>query len=154
MRPSRPGISFGSKQAPLSEDQALLKTIKTYCNTLKCPVCSGQLDGLVRLDEQFGLMCVYDVNEYYMTINVVSNVPVVVSESVRIHCGKFQYLIKQTPRNTIITPQYVDSEGMVIVNNPKLVTPPPISFQQKIFNFQNLNREKLANKIKVLLVLQ
>lgn len=150
MKLKRPGITFAAKTAAIpSEAELFYKQNKAYYNTLKCPVCGGQLDGNAQSDN-FVLNCVYDKNEYLVHFNVINNIPVIINEEVRMNHNKHRFVIEQAEFTKIST-YNVDSEGWVIGILPARKA---LEFQGKLFNFQAINKEKLIKRLKIILVFQ
>lgn len=74
-------------------------------------------------------------------------------ETVILYEGRWQYRISQFEANTTeIYVSRVDAENRVIEDPDR---PPKVfKFQQKLFDFSKTNREKIANRVKTILVFQ
>ena len=135
---------------------------KRILNSLKCPVCSGQID-LIGYDsakqksKDVNFTCVYDPEHYAIWL-VHWDAPIRLEfERATVYEGRYQYQVTQQhylagfPINrTNITIREVDPEHRILDNNPtKLFT-----YQKHLFDFTKTNREKLVNRIKTILVFQ
>lgn len=116
---------------------------------LRCPVCRGQVEGIVSLH------CVYDKNHY-----VASSTPE--EEPFRINSEDVEFIDKSKlffisqrywtghvpVTQTSIVVQSVDAENRVIGEIGKLF------FNKILFDFQKTNKEKMLNRMRTILVFQ
>jgi hypothetical protein len=117
--------------------------LKVILNTLKCPVCGGQIDGLDRF------YCATNAEHYHVWFESDQIPYTIVAEKVIVYNGSHQYEIMQNTNSTTIYIWKVDAENRRIVGaNPSK----PLSFDKKLFNFSQINRERLMNKMKTILV--
>jgi hypothetical protein len=119
---------------------------KKILNSLKCPVCGGQIDGVKTL------YCAADQEHYYANIDDEAlPIFIIIKEIVKIYSEKYQFEIIQEKDSTAIYIWNIDKERRRIINKPN--PPKPIVFNKKIFNLSVYNN-KLINKIKTILVFQ
>jgi len=117
---------------------------KTILNSLKCPVCGGQIDGITKF------YCASNEEHYQVFFNGDTFPYIISSEKVIVYNGKHQYEIIQTINSTAIYIWKVDGENRRIID--KVNPPQPLVFGKKLFDFSKTNKEKLVNKMKTILV--
>jgi hypothetical protein len=138
------------------------KVAKLILNSLKCPVCGGQIDLLdwTKLeskpkDQNFS--CVYDP-EHFGIFLVHWEQPIrLEQERATVYEGKYQYRVIQyhyfggVPNCfTNIEIREVDPEHRV----KELIPIKEFHYQKHLFDFTKTNKEKLINRIKTILVFQ
>jgi hypothetical protein len=130
--------------------------IKAKLNSLKCPVCQGQVDVLdwrgPEGQPKFNYCCVSAWGHYRLLMNDY----IVQYETVVIYEGKHRYEIRQNlgdiPTFSGQTTIYicdVDAENRAISPKKKM-----FSTNKYLFDFSQTNREKMVNRIKTILVFQ
>jgi len=138
------------------------KVAKLILNSLRCPVCSGQIDlisytKLARKPSNQNFSCVYDP-EHYGVFLVHWEQPVRLElERATVYEGRHQFNVTQyhyfngQPAHlTSISIREVDPENRIIDN----VKPKEFHYDKHLFDFKKTNREKLVNRIKTILVFQ
>jgi hypothetical protein len=134
---------------------------KKILNSLKCPICGGQIDLLTykkpisSKGNNFG--CVVD-QMHYAIFFVHWEAPIrIEKETVMLYEGTKLYEVKQEHyflgRPVPCTDIYikpVDLENRVLDN----IKPKHFHFNKLLFDFTKTNREKLLNRIKTILVFQ
>lgn len=111
---------------------------------MRCPVCGGQIDGVSRFH------CATSMDHY--SIRFASDTwPIqIISEKVIVNSGSRQYEIIQAGDSTAIYIWDIDGDNNRIIkkDNP----PQPLIFGQKLFEFSKINKEKLINRVKTIIV--
>lgn len=137
------------------------KIAKAMLDSMKCPVCGGQIDlfdwarPVSKRGNNFG--CVRDNSHYGMYFNHWDQPPVILSETVSVIDVNRLYDIEQKhfmgtvpfPGTTILI-RDVDKEGRTIDGGRFK----RLSFDKVLFDFRTLNKEKVINKVKTILVFQ
>lgn len=135
---------------------------KALLNSLKCPICQGQVDLLDWKDRSDGMKynfcCSSNWEHYRLYFVHWELVPRIEYETVIVYEGRYQYRISQfapdkrfPSERTEIHTFEVDKENRIISSKDKKFLP-PISFEKKLFNFSQTNREKLMNRVKTIIV--
>lgn len=147
------------------------KAAKTFLNTIKCPICKSPVDLVdwkVRSDiRKYNFCCSSNWEHYRLFFVHWEAIYYVEYENVVVYEGKHKYDISQfynglgTSMTSMIqvpnqrTEIYlldVDPENRVIDNTEKKA--PKFSYNQKLFDFSQTNREKIINRVKTILVFQ
>ncbi|CAB4196845.1 hypothetical protein UFOVP1290_365 [uncultured Caudovirales phage] len=130
------------------------KVAKQFLNSLKCPICSAQIDMIkMRAIDFSNFACVndkYHYNLYYQYIQVPF---LVIQETVRIYDNNKLYEIFQScdgSLSTEITVKDVDKEYRVLDKKKTL----SFRYDKKLFDFSKSNRESILNRVKTILVFQ
>lgn len=137
------------------------KVAKLILNSLRCPVCRGQIDlfdwakPVSKKGHNFG--CVYDPTHYGIYF-VHWDIPIRIEKETAVVCDKsHQYEIEQTSYvsgqpflHTRIRMWDIDAEQRV-VNSGEFKD---FGFNKHLFDFAKTNKEKLLNRIKTILVFQ
>lgn len=143
------------------------KSAKLILNTLRCPICRGQIDLISymarRNPRPFNFCCANNHEHYGLWFIHWEQPPHIESERVIIYDNNFQYEIKVrhslpvtvsgsslTSPSTDIYVWEVDDENRVIDK----VTPKVFSYDKCLFDFRNTNRDKILARIKTILVFQ
>lgn len=134
---------------------------KKILNSLKCPICGGQIDLLSynkptsRKGNNFG--CVVDQMHYALFFVHWEDPVRIEKEVVWLYEGTYLYEVVQEHYflgrpipGTDIYMKPVDPEHRVLDN----VKPKYLHFNKILFDFTKTNREKLLNRIKTILVFQ
>ena len=126
--------------------------LKAFLNTLKCPLCDGQIEGTKVC------YCAYNREHYsfYCDWDTRHNIDY---ETVIIYEGRHKYDITQYHppfyhEITVITIYNIDAEYRVIEKKNGEKKTPPFTFDKKLFNFSQTTREKIVNRVKTILVFQ
>lgn len=138
------------------------KVAKQLLNSLRCPICSGQIDLLdwTKLeskpkDQNFS--CVHDP-EHFGIFLVHWEQPIrLEQERATVYDGKYRYRVTQyhyfndipNPR-THIEIREVDPEHRI----KELISMKEFFYQKHLFDFTKTNKEKLVSRIKTILVFQ
>lgn len=116
---------------------------------LRCPVCRGQVEGMVNL------YCVYDKNHYMANSTPTEEPFRINSEDVEFIDKSKLFFISQRywtghvpVTQTSIVVQKVDAENRVIGEIGKLF------FDKILFDFQTTSKEKMLNRMRTILVFQ
>lgn len=131
------------------------KSLKLFLNGLKCPLCKSPVD--ISSDKKYNFACASDFNHYRVSIPI-SNFydqdlpPFIQEEIVIMNDGKVQYGIQQKhicmhgESETSILIKKIDAEG-------RIVEPYIKKFESNkiLFNFQEVKKDKLINKVKMYL---
>lgn len=143
--------------------------VKAVLNSLKCPLCGGQIDlldwrSVKKTDPQYNYCCVADWQHYRLFIDSNKNPGFIEYETVIFYDGKYQYQIVQENRAqslisfpvTAIWLREVDAENRVLEkkDSRKKSLLPDFSFDKKLFDFSTTNREKVINRVKMIVVFQ
>ena len=120
--------------------------LKAFLNSIKCPVCGGQIEGVTRFH------CAFSKNHYNLNINTDVTPFEITYENVKINDGHKQYMVAQEPNKTEIYVFQLNGDYEVI--QPDKSKPYPIAgtFDKKLFNLTQTTREKLLNRIKTIIV--
>lgn len=129
--------------------------VKQMLNSLKCPVCKGQVDlmdyGNQTRNKKFNYCCVNNWEHYRLFFVHWEPVLRIEYEMVVLYEGRHQYSIWQFENNsTSIFISEVDAENRVLEN----VDATQFVYNKKLFDFSQTNREKLINRAKTILVFQ
>lgn len=120
--------------------------LKVFLNSIKCPVCGGQIEGVSTFH------CAFSKDHYRLYIEKDVRPIHVSAEYVRLNDGKKQFYIIQQENKTEIYVFKLNGDYQII-QTPKTEKPKdPIRFGSKLFDFKNTTREKLLNKVKTILV--
>jgi hypothetical protein len=139
------------------------KVAKLILNSLKCPVCGGQIDLLdwTKLEQKpkdQNFSCVYDPEHYGVWLVHWEHPIRLEFERATVYEGHHQYMVSQhhwmegvPHQRTTVLIRKVDPEHRILdTEKPKLFT-----YDQKLlFDFTKTNREKLVNRIKTILTFQ
>jgi hypothetical protein len=138
------------------------KIAKQILNSLRCPVCGGQIDliswtKLERKPKDQNFSCVYDP-EHYGIWFVHWEQPVRLEmERATVYEGSHQYQVFQQhwingarATSTKVVISEVDPEHRIIETKDKKV----FQYDKHLFDFTKVSREKLVNRIKTILVFQ
>lgn len=109
-------------------------------------MCGGQIEGTTKF------YCAFTKTHYNLNINSEVTPFEITSETVKVNDGRKQYMVHQTPDKTEIYLFQLDGDYRVIQPDKSKPYPMIKAFDKKIFNFSQLNREKLVNKIKTIIV--
>lgn len=152
--------SYGLEIIPLIYILILNPVAKKLLNTLKCPICGGQIDMLEHISNgkyrpNFG--CASNIEHFCIHI-VMEDPPIrIVTELVTAYSGKYKYdviqehsILDDTLASTKILINEVDMEHRIV--NPLISK--KIEFKKILFDFSKLDRKKLINRIKTILVFQ
>ncbi len=137
------------------------KAAKIILNSLRCPVCKGQIDlfdwakPVSKKGNNFG--CVYE-SKHYGLYFVHWEMPYrIEQEIVIVNDASHEYEIHQTSYvsgrpflSTQIRMWDIDPEGRVISSSEFK----DFNFNKHLFDFSKSNKEKLLNRIKTILVFQ
>jgi len=149
----RPKVKFTNKITVSNNVPSTNKDLKTYFNTLRCPLCNGQLDSISKL-ETVKLYCVSNFEEYICILNTTIYPPTFWWEEVSIYHGNNKYWIGQEYKNLdmkcSIQIRSIDKEGRVIEGS-KIKS---MVFKFKLFDFQSLDKNRILSKLKTILVFQ
>lgn len=137
------------------------KPAKLILNSLRCPVCRGQIDlfewaqPVSKKGHNFG--CVYDPLHYGIYF-VHWELPIRIEKETATVCDKsHQYEIEQTSyvsgrpfQHTRIRMWDIDPEGRV----PNTSQFKDFAFNKHLFDFTKTSKDKLLSRIKTILVFQ
>lgn len=118
--------------------------LKAILNYLKCPVCGGQIEGVSRF------YCAASRDHYNVRFGSDTAPYIIASEKVILSDGTRQYEIIQNANSTTIYVWKVNGDNIRIVD--KVNPPAPIVFDKKLFDFSQINKERLINKMKTIVV--
>lgn len=135
--------------------------VKRFLNSLRCPLCKGQLDLLDwsetrKKDTQYNFYCVYEPEHYAVWCLHWVIPPQIESERVILYEGEYQFVVSQQhhyqgPQTcTTIKMSQVDPENRVIEG----LAPKFFTYDKHLFDFTKTNKEKILNRIKTILVFQ
>jgi len=120
--------------------------LKALLNSMKCPVCGGQIDGVTKFH------CAFSKQHYSVVIDN-DNFPIrITHEYVRVNDGHKQYYIIQSENRTEINILQLNGDYEVIPPDKTQPAPKPFVYDKRLFVFSKTNREKLINKVKTILV--
>lgn len=134
---------------------------KKILNTLKCPVCGGQIDvfdwaekntkrgvnfGCAYNREDFGIFFVH----WEQPIRIEKEVAIVYEDKHQYEVIQEHYLFGGKVTNTLINIRDVDAENRVLDSSKTK----KFTFNKLLFDFSKTNRAKLVNRIKTILVFQ
>jgi hypothetical protein len=138
------------------------KAAKLILNSLKCPVCGGQIDLLdwTKLEQKpkdQNFSCVYDP-EHFGIYLVHWEQPIRLEfERATVYEGSHQYQVTQNhwlagfrTQRTVVLIREVDPEHRII----DTVKAKQFVYNKLLFDFNKTNREKLVNRVKTILVFQ
>jgi hypothetical protein len=107
----------------------------------------------------YNYCCVADWQHYRLFLNSNDRPGFIEYETVLFYEGRYQYQVSQSNQVNIfpITSIYlreVDAENRVIdkEENYKKPAVPDFSFDKKLFDFSQTNREKILNRVKMIVV--
>lgn len=138
--------------------------VKAALNSLKCPLCGGQIDLLdwkfsKRSGPQYNYCCANNWEHYRLFLNSNDKPGLIEYETVLFYEGRYQYEIRQhNGANlfpvTSINLREVDAENRVIEKELTYMQRalPTFSFDKKLFDFSQTNREKIVNRAKMIVV--
>ena len=125
--------------------------VKSFFNTLKCPVCKSQLEGNVytsSMDRGPSLHCVYNRDEYVVDWSI--GPPFTIMQAVvKLYEKKYLYKITQQI-NTIIEVFDTDAEKRIIDSKKPFM----FEFVGLLFDFNTTTREKMVNRVQTVLLFQ
>jgi hypothetical protein len=151
------------------------KAAKIILNSLKCPVCKGQIDlfdwngSTNKKTKQHNFCCAADQGHYQIWFAHWDSPPQISQDQVQIYDGKRLYRIRQIYTSsslatnqqivwnnaTEITIWDVDPERRIIILDSKnQKTTPRFDYNKVIFDWQKIDRDKIINKIKTILTFQ
>jgi hypothetical protein len=139
------------------------KVAKLILNSLKCPVCGGQIDMIHSYISKKGnnFSCVYDPIHYALNFAYEMVVPKILHETVSIYDESHLYDIKQThfigqppycipqPRTTISI-RNVDKENRIIDSGIFKT----FAYNKLLFDFPKTNKVQIIKRVKTILVFQ
>jgi hypothetical protein len=134
------------------------KATKVFLNSLKCPLCKGQVDmfdsNVHRPSGKYNYACATDYNHYTILINDLYYGTIKLSEEiVKIYHDKYLYTIiqfRQIKEKTSILIYNTDAENRIIEKQiPKI-----FNYSKLLFDFQKTNKENILNRVKTILVFQ
>lgn len=120
---------------------------KTYCNSLRCPLCGAQLDGNIH-PKGASLYCVNDNDEYTIKLNPNFDKPI--NETLKHIFNDYEYLISIT--------RVFDSWRSIILRVSTDIHPEMrYRYWEEIFRFEGritffrkkLNKEEFIRKLKI-----
>jgi hypothetical protein len=120
--------------------------LKVFLNSIKCPVCGGQIEGVERF------FCAFSKQHYNLHINSEVTPLEITYENVKINDGRKQYMVVQEPNKTEIYVFQLNGDYEVIQTDKSKPYPLAGTFDKKLFDLTKTNREKLLNRIKTILV--
>ena len=138
------------------------KVAKLMLNSLRCPVCGGQIDlisytKLDRKPKDQNFSCVYDPEHYGVFLVHWEQPPRIEIEQATVYEGKHKFHVKQyyyfngvQNQFTNIVIREVDPEHRVVDK----VMPKEFHYDKHLFDFKKTTRDKLVNRIKTILVFQ
>ena len=139
------------------------KFAKQILNSLRCPICGGQIDMIHSYISKKGnnFSCVYDSMHYALKFAHEIAVPKILHENVMIYNESHLYDIRQTyfighppyciPQNsTSIFIRDVDKEHRIIDDGVFKT----FTYYKSLFVFSKTDREKIIGRIKTILVFQ
>jgi hypothetical protein len=118
--------------------------LKALLNSMRCPVCGAQIDGVSKFH------CASNLNHYSIKFETDTWPIRILSEKVIVNGDSRQYEIIQTVDSTAIYIWDLDGDNNRIIKkgNP----PQPLSFNKKLFDFSKTTYEKLLNRVKTIVV--
>ena len=127
---------------------------KKLLNSLRCPICKGQLDLLshtvVRGVPQYNFFCVNDYRHYGIFLNHW-DIPIAIEEEgIIIFEGSYRFDVLQKKDNTKIIIREIDPEERVLDS----VKPKIFEYDKELFIFSKTTKDKIVNRIKTILVFQ
>lgn len=138
------------------------KATKVLLNSLKCPVCGGQIDLLdwtksERKPKDQNFSCVYDPEHYGIwLVHWEQPIRLEVEQAI-VYENAYQYKVIQrhylngTSVNlTTVTIREVDPEHRMLEN----VETKLFQYPKHLFDFKQTSKEKLINRIKTILTFQ
>ena len=137
------------------------KALKFILNSLKCPVCRGQIDLITtslafanKTKLPFNYGCAAN-NEHYLIWLPTENNPnyILHYDKVVIYEGRYQYEIVQDYPifpNTQIIIRKTDLEHRVSEKDTWKI----FEYSKILFDWKNTNRDKVVNRIKTILTFQ
>jgi hypothetical protein len=127
---------------------------KKILNSLRCPICGGQLDLLSytvpQRTKEYNFFCVKDFRHYGIFLVHWDLAAIVTQEGVTIFEGSHQFDIVQKSGHTKITIRDIDPEERILDN----VKPKVFKYEKELFDFSKTNRDKILNRIKTILMFQ
>lgn len=128
---------------------------KKLLNSLRCPICSGQLDLIGYMvsnkSKDYNFFCVKDFRHYGIFLVHWEDLPAIITQQgVTIFEGSHQFDIVQKGGRTTITMLEIDPEERILDN----IKPKVFQYEKELFNFSKTNRDKIVNRIKTILVFQ
>lgn len=126
---------------------------KAVLNSLKCPLCGGQVDLLdwrqAGTKLKYNFCCANNYEHYRLFFIHWDGTPRIEYETVVFYEGKYQYRINQFLAGTTeILLSRVDAENRVI--DPQKYS--MFEFEKHLFKFSQTNREKVVNRVKTIVV--
>lgn len=135
---------------------------KQILNSIKCPICKSPVDLLdwkVKSDtRKYNFCCAADWQHYRFFFIHWEPVHRIEYENVIVYEGRHKYEITQfydllnLDGKTEILIFDVDPENRVIDTKEKKA--PKFSYDKRLFDFSQTNREKIVNRVKTILVFQ
>jgi hypothetical protein len=127
--------------------------VKAILNSLRCPVCNGQVDlvdwKVKQPEKKYNFCCVNNWEHYRLFFVHWEPVLRIEYETVIVYEGRHRYIVNQYENNSAeILISEVDAENRVIDTK----SPKKFSYGQKIFDFSKTNREKIVNRVRTILV--
>lgn len=132
--------------------------IKKTLNLLKCPVCKSQIDLLGWKDKsdgrKYNFCCASNWEHYRLLFVHWEVMPYIDYETVVVYNDHHMYHVTQYFDNgnnkTEIFIYEVDAENRIIDSKDKKTL--KLSYDKKLFDFSQTNKEKIINRIKTILV--
>jgi hypothetical protein len=132
--------------------------VKAMLNSLRCPVCGGQVDlvdwKVKSPGRKYNFCCVANWEHYRIFFVHWEPVLRIEYETVVVYEGRHQYWITQYDdngnNNIEIIVSEVDAENRVVDTKK----PSRFSYDKKLFDFSKTNRERIVNRVKTILVFQ
>ena len=130
------------------------KVAKQFLNSLRCPICSAQIDMIaVRAIDFSNFACVKDQYHYNFYYQYLRAPYVIIQETVRLYDKDRLYEVFQScdgSLSTEITVKYIDKEFRVI-DKKKVLN---FRYDKKLFDFSKSNKDSILNRVKTILVFQ
>lgn len=128
---------------------------KALLNSLRCPLCSGQLD--LRASwlspskvKDYNFFCVNDFSHYGIFLVHWEHPIRIEQEGVIVNEYPHSFKISQWGNKTEVIVYEIDLEHRVLDN----VKPTEFKYEKKLFDFSRTNKEKILNRVKTILVFQ
>ena len=124
------------------------KVIKQYINSIRCPLCGGQIDGFF-YEKEWKSYCVkYPLHYALYFVNTT-----LISEVIEVHQEFKLYSIMQyyVPSiETHISCISTDIDGNIIEGDWVDI----LNRDNILFDFRNVNKQQIINRLKILLTFQ
>ncbi len=130
------------------------KAVKQYLNSLRCPICFGQIDMIEkRLIDGNNFGCVNDNYHYNLFYQYWKQPFGLIQEIVRIYDKDHLYEVMQSSDGNLFTEilvKNVDKEYRVI-DKKKILQ---FRYDKKLFDFSQSNKDSILKRIKTVLIFQ